>query len=370
MNPNELIALRTVGRRGVIGGAAALAGGAALAEFVAGSTPARAAGGRPVTMAVIAQQMSAQSNQRSWAGLQDWLKKTGLDKTWHVSMTDAKGDPGALVSQVEDAITRKVDAILVMYGTLTAAHSALMDLERAKIPFFTLDSGYQKPATADLTSNNYNIGGYISEFMVDHLLGQGKTKANVCAIIANFHHGTRKRGKVFKTVLSENDWISLKAERIIQYTGFFETTQNVVNDWLARFGSNLDAIWCPWDEPAMAAAEVILSRGLQDKIFVVGADGDPVTIEKMNQANYPLLATAAQCLELWGGYVGWMINEIVAKGRPISQVVPAPSVQFPTPLIVKGENLPAPGSAAAAVPWKATSIDYVYEARAEGEEKA
>ena len=74
-------------------------------------------------------------------------------------MTDAKGDPGTLVSQIENAITAKSDAILVMYGTLTAAHSALDDLTRSKIPFFSLDSGWQMPAIADITSNNYWVMG-------------------------------------------------------------------------------------------------------------------------------------------------------------------------------------------------------------------
>ena len=34
--------------------------------------------------------------------------------------------------------------------------------------------------------------------MIDRLLGDGKSKANICAIVANFHHGTRKRGKVMQ----------------------------------------------------------------------------------------------------------------------------------------------------------------------------
>lgn len=349
-------------RRDLLRRSAVLGGTALLADFMAGSTPARAqAGGKPVTVAVIAQQMSAQSDQRSWSGLQAWLKKTGLDKVWHVSLTDAKGDPGELVSQVEDAITSKVDAILLLYGTLTAAHSAMVDLQKANIPLFTLDSGYAVPATADLTSNNYNIGGSTADLMVNTFQGQGKTSANICAVIADFHHGTRKRGKVLHTVLSENNWIGLKDERVIQYAGFYETTQNMVNDWLTRYGSNIDAIWCPWDEPAMAAAEVITSFKLQDKIFVLGADGDPSLIERMRQPDYPVLATVAQGLELWGAYVGWMINEIVAKGRPKSQVVPAPSVNFPTPLLVKGINLPGPGQ----IPWQAPGLEYLYQQRAE-----
>ncbi len=351
-------------RRGVLqglAGAGIAAGGVQLAQFALGSTPAHAqAQTKPIKLAVVAQQMSAQSDQRSWVGLQQWLKATGLGQSWHVDLTDAKGDPGALVSQVENAITGKSDAILVMFGTLTAAHSALADLASSKIPFFSLDSGWQSPSIADITCNNYVMGSKNAQYMVERLLSEGRQKANICAVIANFHHGTRKRGKVMRTVLSENEWISLEATRVIQYTGFFETTQNVVNDWLTRYGSDLDAIWCPWDEPGIAAAEVIKSHNLQDKIFVVSADGNPTTIERMRDPAYPLKATVAQPFELWGAYTGWMINEIVGKGRPAKQVVPVPSVEFPSPLLVSGINLPSPGTK----PYDATDLYYVYRDRA------
>ncbi len=343
------------------GGAAALAGGAQLAQFAVGSEPARAqTNTKPVKLAVVAQQLSAQSDQRSWAGFQQWLGKTGLDKSWQVNMTDAKGDPGALVSQIENAITAKSDAILVMYGTLTAAHSALADLATSKIPFFSLDSGWQSPAIADITSNNYVMGGQYTQYMVDRLLGEGKQKANICAVIANFHHGTRKRGKVMHTVMTENQWITVEAERVIQYAGFYEATQNVVNDWLTRYGSDLDAIWCPWDEPGMAAAEVIKSRNLQDKIFVVSADGAATALERMRDTTYPLKATTAQAFEVWGAYTGWLINEIVGKGRPAKEVVPVPTVEFPAPLLVNGVNIPPAG----APTYDATDLYYIYRDRA------
>ncbi len=360
---SSLILPGTASRRSLLQGlglGAAALGGIKLAEFALGSTPAMAQSAKPVKLAVIAQQMSAQSDQRAWAGFQTWLKGSGLDKTWQVTQTDAKGDPGALVSQIEDAITAKSDAIMVLFGTLTAAHSALMSLERSKIPFFSLDSGWQSPAIADITSNNWVMGGQFGQFLVDKLMGDGKTKANICTITANFHHGTRKRGKVLKEIISENEWISVKGDRVIQYQGFFENTQNAVNDWITRFGDELDAIWCPWDEPAMAAAEVIASHKLQDKIFVVGCDGHPTALDRMRSPNYPLVATCAQAFELWGAYGGWMVNEIVGKGRPAKDVVPVPTVEFPAPLLVRGANIPPADQPT----YNATDLYYIYRDRA------
>lgn len=67
-------------RRGLLGGVG-LAATAQFAQFTLGSTPARAQNqSKPLQVAVVAQQMAAQSDQRSWDGFQKWLKATGLDK--------------------------------------------------------------------------------------------------------------------------------------------------------------------------------------------------------------------------------------------------------------------------------------------------
>lgn len=344
-----------------IGGAAAVAATMPkLAEFALGSTPAFAAD-KPLNVAVIGQQMAAQSDQRAWDGMQAWMKGMGVDKTWKMNLTDAKGDPGKLVSQIQDAVTAKVDAIIVLFATLTAAHAALDTVKSSGIPFFSIDSGWQDPAIADLTSNNYILGGAPSQYMADRLLGLGKSKAKIASIIANFHHGTRKRGKVLEVLLSENTWIEQVDSRVIQYDGFYEKTQNIVNDWLTRYGDELDCIWCPWDEPAMAASEAIVSKGLQDKIFVVGADGHPTALQRMRDggAKWPQKATCAQAFELWGAYCGWLVNEIVGKGGDAKKLVPVPIVEFPTPLLVSEVNVPGKDDQ----PWSATDLYYLYQER-------
>ncbi len=350
---------KLLGTTGKAGGLAAAAAAAPnFLDFILGSTPAQAAE-KELNIAVLGQQIAAQSDQRAWAGMQTWMKAVGVDKVWKTNLVDAKGDPGKLVSQIQDAVTAKVDAIVVLFGTLTAAHAALETVKASGIPFFSIDSGWQAPAIADLTSNNYVMSGQFTQFMVDKFLGAGKSKAKIAAIIANFHHGTRKRGKVMQTVLSENEWIELVDSRIIQYDGFYEKTQNAVNDWLTRYGDQLDAIWCPWDEPAMAASEAIKAKGLQDKIFTVAADGHPTALERMGDPHWPQKATTAQAFELWGAYCCWLINEIVGKGGDAKVLVPVPIVEFPAPLIVSGVNVPEKGKQ----PWQTTDLYYIYQER-------
>src|SRR5699024_7244340 len=109
---------------------------------------------------------------------------------------------------------------------------------------------------------NYTIGADMSKMLVGHLQAEGKQQkgANVVAIYANFHHGTRRRGEVFDFTLKENKWMNLLDSKVIQYSGFYETTLNTVNAWLTHYGDKIDGMFMAWDEPAMAAAQAITSR--------------------------------------------------------------------------------------------------------------
>lgn len=318
------------------------------------------AGKSQISLTWVAQQQSAQSGQRALEGFRAHVKSKNLN--WDVTVTDAKGDPGTLSKMVTDAATRGSDAIIVAFGTLTAAQGALNNVKEAEIPFFSLDSGYFPPAICDIASNNYAIGGKMSEYMVQRLLGQGKDKAKICTITANFHHGTRKRGKVRDAVLSENEWIEVLADRVIQYANFYELTQNTTNDWLTRFGDEIDAIWCPWDEPATAAATAIKNSGRDvNDTFVVGADGHPPAVKQIrDDSSWPFVATPAQSFELWGALAAYFVDEIVGKGRPVEEVVPVPIVEVPAPMIVQGTNVPPEDK----MPWEATDFYYTFEEKA------
>lgn len=325
---------------------------AATAPAAAEAAPAQSG---KLQVAWVAQQQAAQSDQRALQGFEDWMAQNGVD--WDVAVTDAKGDPGTLSNMVSDAVTRQVDAIIVAFGTLTAAQGALQQVAASGIPFFSIDSGYFAPAICDVASDNYVMGANMGSYLVQRMQALGKTEPNICTIIANFHHGTRKRGKVLDVVLSENENIKVLDSRIIQYDKFFETTLNTVNDWLTRFQGQIDAIWCPWDEPAMAASQAILSRGLSvDDIIVIGADGHPPAVEEMRKPEYPLVCTCAQAFELWGALVGTYVRDIVEQKKPVKEIVPVPTVSFPAPFIVKEVNLPEPGL----LPWQTTDFFSLY----------
>lgn len=317
-----------------------------------------AAKNKELTIAFLVQQLSAQSGQHSLAAFRQYVKDEQLP--WKLNVLDAKGDPGTLSSQMTDAATAGVDAIVVAYGTLTAAQGALSEVAKAEVPLVTLDSGYFPPAVCDITSNNYAVGAAMSDFMVSRLQSLGKETANICVVYANFHHGTRRRGRTLDAVLKENKWINVLDSTIIEYTGFYESTLNTTTDWLSRYGDEIDAIWCPWDEPAEAAAEALLATGHDvNDTFVIGADGTQNAVRKMKADNYPQILTVAQAFELWSPMAALFVGQIVAEGKPPREVVPLAAVSTPTPTLVTGINLPD----AKTLPWRVEGVNELVAAR-------
>lgn len=357
---------KSITRRTALGtGAGLLASAAlpsvALADDNQTSGPSEKAKNKTITVSFLAQQMSASSDQHALAAIKKYIKDRGLP--WNLNVQNAQGSPAKLSQMMEDAATRKVDAIVVAYGTLTAAQAGLNAVAEAGVPLFTLDSGVFYPAIVDITSNNYAMGADMSEMLVGHLEAKGKQRkgANVVAIYAKFHHGTRRRGEVFQTALKENKWINLLDSKVIQYSGFYETTLNTVNDWLTRHGNDIDAMFMPWDEPAEAACQAITSNGYNvDDMIVVGADGTSREVDAMRGSKYPQISTCSQAFELWAPTAAYYIEKIVVDGEPRQNVIPAASVQFPAPLLVRGINMPPKGS----TPWLAEDYHHLMQRRA------
>lgn len=315
----------------------------------------------------IMTQMAAQSDQGVVQGWNDWLERKGYKNQWDAPLQDGAGNAGKVASMIEDAVSKKVDAIVMGFVEMASIEGALDSVRKANIPLFTVDSGWREPAICDIASNNYLMGAQMGEYLIQRMVGNGKANGNICRITANFHHGTRKRGKVFTEILSENQGIKVLDERVILYEGFFETTLNAVTDWLTQYGDKIDAVWCPWDEPAMATAQAILQSGRTIKnCFVVGADGHIPAVNRMrDEADYPMVATTSQSFPLWGNMVAYYVEQVVGLKKPVKEIVPVPIINLPTPLLVKGFNIPKADTPT----WKFEDMYMTFMAQALGETK-
>jgi ABC-type sugar transport system substrate-binding protein len=280
-------------------------------------------------IAWVHSNAAAQSEQRVKAGIEAWLQETGKSN-WNITFLDSGGSGEQTASNIQDAASRGVDAIIITMADLRASRAALDAAIAADIPIFSVDSGYVDGVVVDVTTNNWAMSADVSPYLLDQLGGQG----NLIFLRMAEHHGTRKRGDVMANVLKEYPDVKVLAEHNIDYTAFFEDTSRTMEDYAARFGDEIDAVWAPWDEPAQAAINALNAAGITG-VKVIGIDGHPQAVAEVCKPDSMMIATVSQPFEGMGAQVGEWIQSIVVDGKPQEEVIPSHTVYLDAPLVTK-----------------------------------
>lgn len=299
-----------------------------LAAVAAAAGVAAAAPAFALDVAWVHSTAAAQSEQRVKAGFEEWLDETAKD--WNVSYMDSNGSGETIASNIQDATARGVDAIIVTMADLRASTAAITEAADAGIPIFSVDSGYVEGAVVDVTTNNWAMSASVSPYLLDQMGGEG----DIIFLRMASHHGTRKRSAVMEDILSEYGDVNVLAEHDIDITAFFEDTTNTMQDYVARFGTDIDAVWAPWDEPAQAAINVMQAAGLND-VKVIGIDGHPQAVAEVCDPDSMMIATVSQPFEGMGAQVGEWITEIVVDGGSPDELIPSKTVYMEAPLVTK-----------------------------------
>ena len=280
-------------------------------------------------IAWVPSNAAAQSEQRVKAGIEAWLAETGKSD-WNVTFLDSGGSGEQTASNIQDAASRGVDAIIITMADLRASRAALDAAVAAEIPVFAVDSGYVDGVVVDITTNNWAMSADVSPYLLDQLGGKG----NIVFLRMAEHHGTRKRGDVMEKVLKEYPDVKVLAEHNIDYTAFFEDTSRTMEDYAARFGDDIDAVWAPWDEPAQAAINALSAAGVTG-VKVIGIDGHPQAVAEVCKPDSMMIATVSQPFEGMGAQVGEWIQAIVVDGKAAADVIPSRIVYMDAPLVTK-----------------------------------
>ncbi len=123
-------------------------------------------------------------------------------------MLDSGGSGERTASNIQDAASRGVDAIIVSMSDLRASRAAIDSAVAAKIPVFAIDSGQVDGVLVDVTTNNWAMSASVSPYLLNEMGGKG----NLIFLRMAEHHGTRKRGDIMATVLKEYPEVKILAE--------------------------------------------------------------------------------------------------------------------------------------------------------------
>jgi ribose transport system substrate-binding protein/inositol transport system substrate-binding protein len=233
-------------------------------------------------------------------------------------------------ADVEAAITRKVDGIVISPNEVDAMAPALQEAVDAKVPVMTIDRRVDK------------VSGLLGHVGADNSKG-GEAQANL--ILKLFPNGATimnlqgqpgagpaiDRNKGLHTVL---DGQKDKYKIVFEQTAEFDRVKglSVTEAALSSMKTPPDVIVAANDDMILGAMEAVKARGLSGKIALIGFDALPEALGRVKDGS--LTATIEQFPGLQSSKA---LDKLVASLR--DNKTPDPKVELLTPIAISKDNL-------------------------------
>ncbi|MFO7274327.1 MAG: ribose ABC transporter substrate-binding protein RbsB [Symbiobacteriaceae bacterium] len=229
---------------------------------------------------------------------------------------DAQDDPSKQVSQVEDLITQKVDALLINPCDSDAIVTAVEAANEANIPVFTVDRGASGgKVVSHIASDNVAGGRMAGELIIELIGGKGKV-AELEGIPGT--SAARDRGKGFHEAVDGVADIEVVAR---QPADFDRAKGLTVMENILQAHPDIVAVFAHNDEMALGALEAIEAAGKAGQIKVVGFDATDDAVKAVQEGR--MAGTVAQKPKEMGRLgVETALKHL--KGEKVEEYIPVP----------------------------------------------
>ena len=221
------------------------------------------------TIGVSIQDLQAQFYEDLEAGMKAEAAKDG----YSVIFVDANRDSARQQSQVEDFISKKVDAIVLTPADSKAVGPAIVEANQANIPVFTADiasTASTGTVISHIASDNVQGGRVAADLMCKALGGKG----TVAIIDQPEVTSVQDRVKGFKLELAAKcPSVTIVAD---QDAGGDQAKADSVTENLLQRLPNLSGIYGINDNSALGAVAAVKAAGKIGAIKIVGYDASPL----------------------------------------------------------------------------------------------
>ncbi len=260
------------------------------------------------------------------ASLEDQIKKNGGEV-----IATVNADVPGRVASIENMVAQGVNAIIIQEGDITQLAPALKEAKSKGILIGSMDAGDADFVDVFVESDNNQLGTTAAEEMVK-LIGE---KGNIVEIYNDAGSMIRVRRAAMHKVLESKPDVKILAGFTYAWPDYFPDGKAKMEAVLQANPGKVSAVYATFDGVGLAAAQAIREAGLQDKIVVVGIDGDPEAYKEMQKEDSPFKLTLAQDPDTMARTVVDKIFELL-KGNTISER----HIYIPGKLITK-DNIPA-----------------------------
>ena len=245
--------------------------------------------------------------------LEEGLRNEATKNNYELIVTAAEFDLGKQSSQIEDFITRKVDAIVVCPADSRGIGPAIKKANEMRIPVFTADIAAQEgDVVCHVASDNVAGGRLAGEYLAKVLNGKG----NIAIINHPSVTSVLDRVQGFKEAISKLPGINIVAD--VSGDGVRDKAMQVASD-LLQAHPDLNGIFGINDDSALGALDAV-QQFKRTNVSIVGYDATPPAVDAIARGT-PLKADVIQYPKKIGETTIAKIREYFS-GTAIPKVIP------------------------------------------------
>lgn len=253
-------------------------------------------------------------NNPFFVSLQQGAKDKAEELGHELIVLDSGDDAARELSNVEDALSRGVDLLLINPTDSDAVVSSVRTANGRDVPVITLDrSANGGKVAAHVASDNVAGGELAGNFVADKLGGKGQVVQLEGVAGAS---ATRDRGEGFLKAIGSKPDISLVAS---QPANFNRTQGLNVMENLLQAHPGVNAVFAQNDEMALGAQRAL--QAANKDILLVGFDGTDEGIKAVEAGKMD--ATVAQQPALIGS-LGVEVADKLLKGEAVEKTIAVP----------------------------------------------
>lgn len=238
------------------------------------------------------------------------LQKRANELGVKLIVQDASKDANKQLSQVQDFITQKVDAI-ILCPTNSAGSKSMVELaNNANIPVFTMDISSDGATVAHIATDNYKGGELAAEYVAKNMLENAT--GEVAIVTYSEVESCVNREKGFSEYLAKN-YPNVKVVDVQNSSGDQAKSADVTQNMLLKH-PNLKVIFGVGDPFAMGALSAVKSANKQVKI--IGFDGNPEGINEIKSGGLWVADIAQDPASIGTSTLNAVMDKLAGKDVP------------------------------------------------------
>ena len=244
-------------------------------------------------------------------GMKAYAKAHAADV--EITFTDAKEDMAKQLDQVENFIVQKKDAIIIVPVDTSATAPMTKNIvgKGIKAVYVNRNPGNLPDGAYYVGSEEIVAGRLQMEYLGEKLKGKG----NVAILMGKLDNEGALKRTAGNEEVQKNKYPDIKI--LDKQTGLWQRNEGLAKteDWLNRFGKDLNAILANNDDMALGAIQALKDKKRTD-IIVVGVDATPDALTSVSKGE--LAATVFQDAAGQGGG-GVEVAMKAAKGEKVEK---------------------------------------------------